>query len=406
MRHPNPATGQIDTRPTVIFALARLLCAFGWGVSVMAAPMSYQAIFGSQASVTASSVDSAGNIYLAGSTASPTLPVTPHAFQRTFIQAQCGTDTFPGFFPPLPPQPIPCTHAFVAKIDPSGKTLIYLTYLGGELGDGATLITADGTGNVYVEGTTTSLSFPTTPFAYRSKPGNAFLAKLSADGSALLFSTYLDFKTGGATAIALDKTGNVYLGGWTGGDPFDTTPGAFQTKNFAGNEDGFILKLNQYGTVLLYSTLLGGTLGDVVMSIAVDDGGNVYAGGYTASTPANARYAGPGPFNAFPVTPGAFTTASKAADIFITKLNASGSALIYSSVFGGTGDDALQNIAIDAAGNAYFTGYTFYSPDFPTTTGAFQKRFGVGFVGKLTADGSQLVYSTYLGGGNGDIPAR
>src|ERR1700720_2704880 len=128
MRHTNPATGQIDTRPRVIIALTSLLWTFGWTVSVFAAPLDYQTIFGSQASVTASAVDSAGNVYIAGSTASPNLPVTPHAFQKTFIQAQCGTSTSPGF-PPLPPQPIPCTHAFVAKIDPSGKTLLYLTYL-------------------------------------------------------------------------------------------------------------------------------------------------------------------------------------------------------------------------------------------------------------------------------------
>jgi len=217
--------------------------------------LKYQDVFGSDTTVSAGAVDAAGNVYLTGSTTSPLLPVTPRAFQKTFIQSQCGTYYFPGpNGSPGESIPIPCAHAFIAKIAADGASLVYLTYLGGELTDYVNAIAVDAAGNAYLTGTTSSTNFPVTLLAYRSKPGSGFVTKLSADGSALLFSTYFDGVQG--EAITFDASGNVYVAGGADGAKFDTTPGAFQSKGYLGHGDAFVFKLNPYGTRLLYSTLV------------------------------------------------------------------------------------------------------------------------------------------------------
>src|SRR5882762_1488305 len=193
MGHHNPATGQIDTKPRVIIASAPRrgtcwaqvsLCFLVTICTAAAAPLKYQDIFGSEitTTVSAGAVDAAGNVYLTGWTTSPSLPVTPRAFQTTFIQSQCGTNYYPG--PNGGPEvsvPIPCAHAFIAKIAADGASLVYLTYLGGEGYEFARAISVDGAGNVYVAGRTSSTIFPVTFFAYRSMPGSGFVTKLSAD---------------------------------------------------------------------------------------------------------------------------------------------------------------------------------------------------------------------------------
>jgi len=183
----------MDTRPRVIIALTRLLWAFGSTVSVLAAPLNYQAIFESQTTISASSVDSAGNVYVTGWTTSPQLPITAKAFQKSFAQTTCGYNTIPGEHgSPGQSFPIACAHSFIAKIDSSGTGLLYLTYLGAEGNDISQAIALDAAGNVYVTGSTTSMTFPVTLFAFRPSPGRGFVAKLSADGSSLAFATYLD----------------------------------------------------------------------------------------------------------------------------------------------------------------------------------------------------------------------
>src|SRR5207245_1191555 len=161
----------------------------------------------------------------------------------------------------------------------------------------------------------------------------------------------------------------------------------------AAGEDAFVTKLNPTGAALVYSTYLGGTNSDVRLGIAVDSLGQAYVTGRTSS--AN-----------FPTTAGAFQPSFPGGFFaaFVTKLNPTGAALVYSTYLGGTGGEQGFSIAVDAAGNAYVTGNTF-STNFPTTAGAFQPRFGGGdndaFVTKLNtlASGSaSLVYSTYLGG--------
>ena len=204
----------------------------------------------------------------------------------------------------------------------------------------------------------------------------------------LVYSTYLGgsgFDQG--YAIALDSLGNAYVTGQTAAIDFPTTAGAFQTTY--GGGDAFVTKLNPSGTALVYSTYLKGASGN---GIAVDSSGDAYVTGDAGST-------------GFPTTAGAFQTAPMGYDTFVTKLNPSGSALVFSSRFGGNLDDFGRGIALDSAGNAYITGWTVCRSiicTFPTVN-AFQPNYAGGyqdaFVSKINTNGSALVYSTYLGGG-------
>jgi hypothetical protein len=227
---------------------------------------------------------------------------------------------------------------------------------------------------VYVTGQTDG-NFPTTPGAYQTVFGggawDVFVAKLNATGTALVYSTYL----GGAGTdrgygIAVDGTGAAYVTGQTGGG-FPTTPGAWQT-TFGGATDAFVTKLSATGAALVYSTYLGGPGGDLGARIALDRDGNAYVAGGTAG--------------GFPTTPGAYQAAfGGIGDAFVTKLNATGTALVYSTYLGGAYLDEGAGIAVDGSGNVYVAGRTGGS--FPTTPGAYQTVFGGGpfdaFVAKL-----------------------
>jgi hypothetical protein len=290
-------------------------------------------------------------------------------------------------------------------IDP---TLTYSTYLGGSGSDSAAGIAVDGVGNAYIVGYTDSPDFPTAkplqPALNQNLPyaGDAFITKLSADGSSFLFSTFL----GGSNedsgrAIALDSSGNPYIFGSTLSTDFPVTTGAFQTAVKSGNtaypQHGFVTKLSADGSTLIYSTYLGGSAEEFPSGIGVDASGNAYVTGNTISTD-------------FPTTPGAFQTSYAATNSncaiqfvcgsgFVTVLNAEGSGLIYSTFLSGTGYDVPLAIAVDAAGNAYVTGESG-SLNFPTTPGALQTGpadQNEGFAAKFSPQGS-LVYSTYLAG--------
>jgi hypothetical protein len=204
----------------------------------------------------------------------------------------------------------------------------------------------------------------------------------------LVYSTYLGgsgFDQG--YAIAVDALGNSYVTGQTAAIDFPTTTGAFQTEY--GGGDAFVAKLNPAGSALVYSTYIAGASGN---GIAVDSAGNAYITGDA------------GPLS-FPTTAGAFQTAPTGYDAFVTKLNPSGSALVYSARFGGNLDDFSRGIALDGNGNAYITGWTVCRSTICTfpTVNAFQPNFAGGnndaFVTKIDSSGSSLVYSTYLGGG-------
>ena len=308
-------------------------------------------------------IDAGGNVYTAGSVTGTSLPVTPGA-----AQTQAGGGSCPGLFAPQP-----CSDAYVGKADAAGK-LVFGTMLGGPSYDYATAITVDAAGNVFVVGDTGG-SFPTTANAAisASTTSRVFAAKLSADGSRFTYSTYLPDTNWDAAAVALDSQGDVYVAGTT------TTGHAFVTK------------LNSDGSAFVYNVTLPGTNVERATAIAVDASGNAIVTGFTSSS---VTWVSPGITQAQP---------GGRQNVFIAKLDASGHVVFYTSV-GGSGADTPHAIQLDSAENIYVAGQTT-SLDFPTTPGTFQPTPVVpmwnngtpgGFIFKLSAEGSAVVYSSYV----------
>jgi hypothetical protein len=386
-------------------------------------------------------VDTAGCAYVTGNTASNPFPTTAGAYQTAYGGG--------------------VNDAFVTKLNPTGTALVYSTYLGGGSNDVGLAIAVDTAGYAYVAGETATpagAAFPITGGAYQTTFGggvwDAFVAKLNTTGSNLVYSTFLggvgdDYGYG----IAVDAAGNAYVACPTDSNNFPTTPGAFQTV-FGGNTDGSVTKLNPAGSARVYSTYLGGPGYDVSYAVAVDTAGFAYVGGYsglagfpttpgcyqpgwnggfdavitklnpTGSAQVYSTYLGGAGFDrtgrgiavdaagnayfcgstdgGFPTTAGVFRTTYQGGtyDVWATKMNATGTALVYSTYLGGANEDWATGLAVDAAGNAHVTGYTTSNP-FPTTADGYQTTYGGNrdaFVTKLNATGTALVYSTYLGG--------
>jgi len=346
------------------------------------------------------SVDTTGNAYITGTTDATDYPTTAGAYD-TSLNSATG-------------------NVFVAKLNASGSGLVYSTFIGGSTQnawDAGYDISVDAGGNAYIVGQADEASFPTTVGAFDRTVGGAsdgFALKLNAAGSGLVYSTFL----GGTSAwqenawgVAVDSSGSAYVTGLAGagnyGGPSDypVTAGAYDTTSNGGYYDVFVTKLNPAGSALVYSTFLGGDGNDDAgYDISVDSTGNAYVtgrAGASASQP-------------FPTTAGSFDTAFGGYnDVFVTKLNPAGSGLVYSTFLGGTMIDEGYGISIDSTGYAYITGETG-SSDYPTTVGAYDRTYnGDGtlwpdeyndaFIAKLNLDGSGLVYSTYLGGANGDV---
>lgn len=314
---------------------------------------------------TAIAVDGAGNACITGFTDSTNFPVR-NALQPT------KTGSF---------------NAFVVKLDPAGS-ILNSTLLGGTIGDYGSSIAVDVAGNVYVAGITTS---PDLPMAGAVQPQHgglvdAYVAKIDPSGNRLAYSTYLGgIGIEGASSIAVDSAGNVYLTGLTSSPNFRTV-NALQSAHGGGLFDAFVAKLNPSGTQLVYSTYLGGSGDDRAFRIAVDTAGSAYVVGDTDSTN-------------FPVANAAQRANGGSADAFVAKLNPSGSQLVYSTYLGGSGIDGGTAITVDPAGSAYVTGFTA-STNFPIAS-PIQATLGGsydGFVAKLSTSGSALDYSTYLGG--------
>ena len=280
-------------------------------------------------------------------------------------------------------------------IDP---VLGYSTYLGGSGAESAHAVAVDANGNAYVTGMTTSVDFPVSGTAFQTVSGgavslgggDAFVAKIGPAGTSLQFATYL----GGSgddigRAIAVDASGNVYVGGSTSSNDFPATQNALQDV-LGGSSDAFVTVLNSTGSSLEYSTYLGGSAADDAYGLALDAAGNIYVAGSTAS-------------GNFPTLNPFQSTLRALANGFVTKLDPSqtgAASLVYSTYLGGTGSETGFGIAVDASNRAYVTGSTV-SSDFPVTTGAFQTTFGGArdvFVTELDSTGSALVYSTYIGG--------
>ena len=281
--------------------------------------------------------------------------------------------------------------AFVTKLSPTGNSLVYSTYLGGNDYDYGYGIAVDGVGSAYVTGETISADFPTaTPFDENFNGGfrDAFVTKLSPGGNNLVYSTYL----GGSAAdygraIAVDEGGSAHVTGWTGSANFPTATPFDSSYNMLN--DAFVTKLSPAGTSLVYSTFLGGNSYDEGHAIAVDGVGSAYVTGLTSSSD-------------FPTTT-PFDSTSNGYDAFVTKLSPAGNSLVYSTYLGGNNTDVGNAIAVDGAGSAYVTGYTS-SSDFPTASPFDGSLNGLSdaFVTKLSPIGNSLVYSTYLGGSNQD----
>jgi hypothetical protein len=315
-------------------------------------------------------IDSAGNAYLTGQTNSTNFP-TLNPLQATFGGG--------------------IRDAWVAKLNSTGSALVYSTYIGGNDYDFGHSISVDSAGYVYLAGGTYSLNFPTANAIQPAFGGNfndAIALKLNPTGTALVYSTYLggngqDIAYGGAIDIA----GNFYLCGITESTNFPTA-NAFQP-NLIGHRNGFVAKLNSTGSALSYSTYLGGSVGDYAVDIAVDPAGNAYVTGSAAS-------------NDFPIVNAMQPAFGGFEDSFVTKFTTTG-AIVYSTYLGGSGDDFGTSVAIDAAGNAYLTGYTA-STNFPLANAIQTTQHGNtdAYVAELDPIGSILLFSTYLGGSASD----
>ena len=277
--------------------------------------------------------------------------------------------------------------------------LVYGTFLGGIGMDRAYAIASDASGNAYVTGQTASESFPITPGSFSNLyhgESDAFVAKLSADGSLLLYAAYLGGDKGDyGMGIAVDSAGGAFVAGSTASPNFPVTAGAFDTTyTGAGYTDPFVARVTPDGTALVYATYLGGDgmFNDEGRAIAVDASGNAYVTGWTLAAD-------------FPVTPGAFQPVRGSDwDAFVTKVAPDGGALSYSSYLGGDGTDTGYGIAVDSSGRAYVTGGTS-SANFPVTPGAFQPVRSGGsdaFIARISSGGTTLLDGTYLGGSSGE----
>lgn len=351
---------QVKNRHEVAFALG------GYDHSrelVIDPSLSYAMFLGGSAEDEAFSiaVDGSGNAYVAGQTASPNFP------------SHSGTVSTSGGF-----------DAFVTRIG-AGPAPDFTTLIGGSGTEVALSVAVNSTG-VYVVGNTSSTTFASTTNIGPRGGQDVFVAKLNSSTGAASYLTRIGGTgTDSGNGIAVDASGNAYIGGETTSSDFPAV-NPIQSANNSG-DTGWVAELNAAGTALTYSTYLGGSTGDLVTGIALDSSNNAYVTGITVSVD-------------FPVTTGAFqTTQNGGDDAFVTEVKSDGSALVYSTLLGGSGSDDALGIAVDAAGEAYVTGNT-NSADFPTANAAQASNGGGNdvFVTKFSSDGSGLMFSTYYGG--------
>lgn len=325
-------------------------------------------------------VDELGSAHVTGYTGSSDFPFTADAFDISFNGGSY--------------------DAFVVKLNPSGRALVYATFLGGSGYDYGNGIAVDGTGSTYVAVMTGSRDFPTTVEAFDTGyngGSDAFVVKLNPSGSGLAYATFLGGSGNDWVAeIVVDGTGNAYVTGGTGSADFPTTAGAFDT-GFNGPYTGpygdtFVAKLNSAGSGLIYATFLGGGGDDSCFSIAVDETNSAYVAGRTSSID-------------FPTTPDAYDTSFNGGDddAFVAKLDPAGNRLAYSTFLGGSSTEEGRSISVDGSNSALVTGSTA-SSDFPSTPGTLDSTSSGydAFVVKLNPNGSGPVYATFLGGSGHD----
>ncbi len=354
--------------------------------------LTYGTMLGSSGldSVAGVKVDANGIIYVAGYLSNADFPSGASAYQSVVTGSP---------------------NLFIAEIDPKASgpnSLLYFTYIGGSGSDMANDMAIDGSGNVYVTGTTTSVDFPTTSNA--PQPGlaggastDAFVLKFfpnTTDGiGALFFSTYL----GGsgldiAYGIGVDQKGLVYVTGTTQSTDYPVTPTAYQTILY-GDSDTFLAQIDPVGGAILYSSYMGGESIDQARAIVVAPDGFVYTAGDTNST-------------MFPQEGNSYQpTFLGGGDMFLAKwdLTKSGEASVpYTTYLGGSKLDAARSMALDPTGKLLLTGYTL-SPDFMITPDALNLDLtGIAsiFIMRINLaapNGNIIDYSTYYGGSGGDV---
>ena len=361
-------------------------------------------------------VDSQGNVYLTGFGNSPDLPVTENAFQKELPGAQA---------------------AFLVVLNPEGTDLVYSTYLGGDVVDRAWAVVIDDNGSAYLQGITNSMNFPVTEDAFqKSKDGvnwsvgdpddityqdsfDLFLAKFNINSGELEYATYFGAKGSDSTygGLAVDSNDVMYFTGSTTSLDFPVTENAYRSTRDAG-ADSFLAALDIKNGKLLFSTYIGGNDTEEDDGLFLDNNGFLYFIGDTLS-------------ENFPVTENAFQKEIKLyngsvfdSSSFIMKINTTNWELVYSTLLGGSLQDGIRAITVDEYGNAYLTGLT-QSTDFPVTPDAYQlnksepnyesfenpSHYAVdydypthdGFITVLSADGSEVLYSSYYGGNAGDF---
>lgn len=307
-------------------------------------------------------VDAQGNAYLAGDTGSADFPTTPGAYQRQFKGVDaCGGRSGATVF---------CHNAFVTKVNPTGTKLVYSTYLGGSGNDGAGGIAVDAAGHAAAVGSTCAADFPVTASAFQKTNAGGcdiFVSVFSPTGGQLIYSTFFGGTGYDATyGASVDSSGNVYIGGLTYSPDLPVTGGSAQTV-YGGNGDAVVAKFNPRvagAASLMYSTYLGGSQNDTAADVAVDSLGDTYICGQTFSSD-------------FPAVNAVQAAKHGTSDAFLSELNPQGTALLFSTYLGGSGDQLADNVTLDKAGNSYVVGWT-RSGDFPTTPRAFQPGFAGG----------------------------
>lgn len=285
---------------------------------------------------------------------------------------------------------------FVVKLAPDGRTAQYLAFFGGSQPDYGTAIAIDAAGRAHIAGYTSSTDFPATPGAFRTTYGggfaDAFLVELNAAGTAIEYATFFGGENiDKAYALAVDRAGAVYLAGETHSADLPTTEQSID-RAYGGAGDAFVVKFNPAGLGLDFSAFIGGREPDSATGLALDTLNNVYLAGHTRSLD-------------FPTTEGSFDPYHNGlTDGFVLKLAADGRHLDYATLLGGQQNDQANALAVDSVGSVYVTGETI-SVDFPHTTNAFNKQAAQGynaFAARLNPAGTQLLYSTFLGGDGGD----
>lgn len=323
-------------------------------------------------SAVAVAVDPTGNAFVTGETSGAGFPTTAGAFDTSH---NGGAD------------------AFVAKVNPTGSSLLYSTFLGGSSDESGLGIAIDPTGTAYVTGRTASAVFPTTAGAFDTTLGgtrDAFVTKLAPTGASLVVSTYL----GGAAddvanAIAIDSAGRPLVAGATASTDFPVSASAYDASFSGGESDAFVTRLEAAGTSLASSTYLGGDDEDIAYGVAVGADDSMILAGTSDSSD-------------YPTAGGIGVSYGWDFDVIVSRLSANGQTLQASDHIAAREEDHGRRIATDDAGNVFVVGYT-YSVGYPTTNGSEMLGDGDIVITKIAPDGASLVYSTYFGGRAVDV---